>query len=52
VSHHGNTTDGNTAGGVHKYLQQPQNNKPMSVNKGLMKRRRIQQRPLVAKAAQ
>ena len=39
VSAHGNTTDGNTAGqGVHNTRSNPQNNKPMSVNKGPMKK--------------
>lgn len=39
VSHQGNTTDGNTAGeGVHNIRSNPQNNKPMSVNKGPMKK--------------
>lgn len=35
VSGHGNTTDGNDAGhGVQNIRSNPQNNKPMSVNKG------------------
>ncbi len=35
VSSHGNTTDGNSAGsGVDKIRNNPQGNKPMSVNKG------------------
>ncbi len=39
VSAHGNTTDGNTAGhGVNNIRNNPQNNKPMSVNKGPMKK--------------
>lgn len=39
VSHQGNTTDGLTAGeGVHNIRNNPQNNKPMSVNKGPMKK--------------
>lgn len=39
VSHQGNTTDGLTAGeGVHNIRSNPQNNKPMSVNKGPMKK--------------
>ena len=38
VSHQGNTTDGLMAGeGVHNIRSNPQNNKPMSVNKGPMK---------------
>jgi hypothetical protein len=37
VSAHGNTTDGNSAGhGVDNIRSNPQNNKPMSVNKGPM----------------
>ncbi len=39
VSAHGNTTDGNDTGhGVQKIRSNPQNNKPMSVNKGPMKK--------------
>lgn len=39
VSHQGNTTDGNSVGeGVHNIRSNPQNNKPMSVNKGPMKK--------------
>ena len=39
VSAHGNTTDGNSAGhGVQNIRNNPQNNKPMSVNKGPMKK--------------
>ena len=39
VSAHGNTTDGNSAGhGVDNIRNNPQNNKPMSVNKGPMKK--------------
>lgn len=39
VSHQGNTTDGNSSGkGVHNVRSNPQNNKPMSVNKGPMKK--------------
>ncbi|AWM34617.1 hypothetical protein [Hymenobacter nivis] len=39
VSAHGNTTDGNSVGhGVQKIRSNPQNNKPMSVNKGPMKK--------------
>ena len=35
VSAHGNTTDGNSAGkGVNNIRNNPQGNKPMSVNKG------------------
>ena len=35
VSAHGNTTDGNSVGkGVQNIRSNPQNNKPMSVNKG------------------
>ena len=38
-SHQGNTTDGLTAGeGVSQLRNNPQNNKPMSVNKGPMKK--------------